>query len=90
MDVYIKQKESDQFYLAECLIIRAKKGDIRVLPLHVEQISSRKYYMQDYVLRIALHVCFSGNNEDFFANDGVFTPGTKEYNFFDRIAKCIR
>ena len=90
MEIYIKQDGLNQFYAVDCVIIRTRNGNIRVLPLSIEEISSRKYYRQDESRRIILPVFFSGDNEKFFANDDVFIQGTPEYNFFDSIAKSTR
>ena len=90
MEIYIKQKGFNQFYYVDCVIIRTRNGNIRVLPLSVEEISSRKYYRQDESRRIILPVCFSEPERFFVNDDDVFIQGTAEYNFFDRIAKSIR
>lgn len=90
MDIYVKQEGFNQFYAADCVIIRTKKGNIRVLLLSVEKISSRKYYRQPTARRIILPVCPENGTEKFFTNGNIFIPGTAEYNFFDSISKSIQ
>lgn len=93
MDIFIKQKWFNQFYVADCVIIRTKGGNVRVIPLSVEHVSGAKYYRQEKTRRVILPVNYSNfkqRGSNFFINGDVFISGTADYNFFDSIAKSMQ